>query len=174
MHQWRSSSGTYGRTNESRKTVPNWRVVEQHGLVQENGSHPWPFAVVSSSGLYFSSMDFREVGGVGAKIDTRPILLDKNCTKWNEILDYCSTTPKFVFLVKVARYTNHFPILLGSPKIRYCWVQFLFSRMGSMRLIFSSHYAIFTQINALVHASASHHCELQGVGTVYLLTFVRP
>ena len=48
----------------------------------------------------------------------------------------CSTTAEFVFLVRVARYANHFSSLLGSPKIPFCRVQFLSSRTSRMRLIF--------------------------------------
>ena len=50
----------------------------------------------------------------------------------------CSTTATFVFLVRVARYANHFYSLLGSPKIPFCRVQFLSSRTSRMRLIFCS------------------------------------
>ena len=38
--------------------------------------------------------------------------------------------------MRVARYANHFSSLLGSPKIPFCWVQFLSSRTSRMRLIF--------------------------------------
>ena len=87
----------------------------------------------------------------------------------------CSTTAQFVFLVRVARYANHFSSLLGSPKIPFCRVQFLSSRTSRMRLIFCSHSANFPKIHAaIVQASAAHHCELPGLGTVFLLSFVRP
>ena len=87
----------------------------------------------------------------------------------------CSTTAQFVFLVRVARYANHFSSLLGSPKIPFCWVQFLSSRTSRMRLIFCSHSANFPKIHAaIVQASAAHHCKLPGLGTVFLLSFVRP
>ena len=87
----------------------------------------------------------------------------------------CSTTAQFVFLVRVARYANHFSSLLGSPKIPFCWVQFLSSRTSRMRLIFCSHSANFPKIHAaIVQASAAQHCTLSGLGTVFLLSFVRP
>ena len=175
-----------------------------------------------------------------------PLLLRHWCTN-----PCCSTTAQFVFLVRVARYANHFSSLLGSPKIPFCWVQFLSSRTSRMRLIFCSHSAqlpenpccystgqccsplrtartrtrfpalvrssvepFFGISNfgqkrqnapflgrccsatgapihaayyycpvclpsekihaAIVQASAAHHCELQGLGTVFLLSFVRP
>ena len=46
--------------------------------------------------------------------------------------------PSLSFLVRVARYANHFSSLLGSPKIPFCRVQFLSSRTCRMRLIFCS------------------------------------
>ena len=99
-----------------------------------------------------------------------PLLLRNWCTN-----PCCSTTAQFVFLVIVARYANHFSSLLGSPKIPFCWVQFLSSRTSRMRLIFCSHSANFPKIHAaIVQASAAHHCELPGLGTVFLLSFVRP
>ena len=99
-----------------------------------------------------------------------PLLLRNRCTN-----PCCSTTAQFVFLVRVARYANHFSSLLGSPKIPFCWVQFLSSRTSRMRLIFCSHSANFPKIHAaIVQASAAHHCELPGLGTVFLLLFVRP
>ena len=61
-----------------------------------------------------------------------PLLLRHWCTN-----PCCSTTAQFVFLVRVARYANHFSSLLGSPKIPFCWVQFLSSRTSRMRLIFA-------------------------------------
>ena len=60
-----------------------------------------------------------------------PLLLRHWCTN-----PCCSTTAQFVFLVRVARYANHFSSLLGSPKIPFCRVQFLSSRTSRMRLIF--------------------------------------
>ena len=60
-----------------------------------------------------------------------PLLLRHWCT-----IPCYSTTAQFVFLVRVARYANHFSSLLGSPKIPFCWVQFLSSRTSRMRLIF--------------------------------------
>ena len=99
-----------------------------------------------------------------------PLLLRHWCTN-----PCCSTTAQFVFLVRVARYANHFSSLLGSPKIPFCWVQFSSSRTSRMRLIFCSHSANFPKIHAaIVQASAAHHCELPGLGTVFLLSFVRP
>ena len=69
---------------------------------------------------------------------------------------------------------NHFSSLLGSPKIPFCRVQFLSSRSSRMRLIFCSHSANFPKSHAaIVQASAAHHCELPGLGTVFLLSFVR-
>ena len=62
----------------------------------------------------------------------RPLLLRHWCTN-----PCCSTTAQFVFLVRVARYANHFSSLLGSPKIPFCRVQFLSSRTSRMRLIFA-------------------------------------
>ena len=50
----------------------------------------------------------------------------------------CSTTATFVFLVRVARYANHFYSLLGSPKIPFCRCSFYPSRTSRMRLIFCS------------------------------------
>ena len=41
-------------------------VLRTNEQEQENGSYPRQFAVVSSTGLYHSSMDCREVGGVRA------------------------------------------------------------------------------------------------------------
>ena len=52
-----------------------------------------------------------------------PLLLRHWCTN-----PCCSTTAKFVFLVRVARYANHFSRLLGSPKIPFCRVQFFFQQ----------------------------------------------
>ena len=49
------------------------------------------------------------------------------------LLYYC---PVF-FLVRVARYANHFSSLLGSPKIPFCRMQFLSSRTSRMRRIFA-------------------------------------
>ena len=99
-----------------------------------------------------------------------PLLLRYWCTN-----PCCSTTAQFVFLVRVARYANHFSSLIGSPKIPFCWVHFLSSRTRRMRLIFCSHSANFPKIHAaIVQASAAHHCELPGLGTVFLLSFVRP
>ena len=99
-----------------------------------------------------------------------PLLLRHWCTN-----PCCSTTAQFVFLVRVARYANHFSCLLGSPKIPFCWVQFLSSRTSRMRLIFCSHSANFPKIHAaIVQASAAQHCKLPGLGTVFLLSFVRP
>ena len=99
-----------------------------------------------------------------------PLLLRHWC-----INPCCSTTAQFVFLVRSARYANHFSSLLGSPKIPFCRVQFLSSRASRMRLIFCSHSANFPKIHAaIVQASAAHHCELPGLGTVFLLSFVRP
>ena len=44
-----------------------------------------------------------------------------------------------------------------------------------MRLIVCFHSAKFPKIHAaIVKASFAHHCELPGVGTVFLLSFVRP
>ena len=60
-----------------------------------------------------------------------PLLLRHWCTN-----PCCSTAAQFVFLVRVARYANHFSSLLGSPKIPFCRVQFLSSRTSRMRLIF--------------------------------------
>ena len=99
-----------------------------------------------------------------------PLLLRHWCTN-----PCCSTTAEFVFLVRVARYANHFSNLLGSPKIPFCRLQFLSSRTSRMRLIFCSHSANFSNIHAaIVQASAANHCELPGLGTVFLLSFVRP
>ena len=99
-----------------------------------------------------------------------PLLLRYWCTN-----PCCSTAAQAVFLVRVARYANHFSSLLGSPKIPFCRVQFLSSRTSRMRLIFCSHSANFPKIHAaIVQASAAHHCELPGLGTVFLLSFVRP
>ena len=99
-----------------------------------------------------------------------PLLLRHWCTN-----PCCSTTAQFVFLVRVARYANYFSSLLGSPKIPFSRVQFLSSRTSRMRLIFCSHSANFPKIHAaIVQASAAHHCELPGLGTVFLLSFVRP
>ena len=99
-----------------------------------------------------------------------PLLLRHWCTN-----PCCSTTAQFVFLVRVARYANHFSSLLGSPKIPFCRVQFLSSRTSRMILIFCSHSANFPKIHAAIEqASAAHHCELPGLGTVFLLSFVRP
>ena len=54
-------------------------------------------------------------------------------------------------------------------------VQFLSSRTSRMRLIFCSHSANFPKIHAaIVQSSAAHHCKLPGLGTVFLLSFVRP
>ena len=99
-----------------------------------------------------------------------PLLLRHWCTN-----PCCSTTAQFVFLVRVSRYANHFSSLLGSPKIPFCRVQFLSSRTSRMRLIFCSHSANFPKIHAaIVQASATHHCQLPGLGTVFLLSYVRP
>ena len=99
-----------------------------------------------------------------------PLLLRHWCTN-----PCCSTTAQFVFLVRVARYANHFSSLLGSPKIPFCPVQFLSSRTSLKRRMFCSYSAIFPKIlAALVQASAAHHCELPGIGTVFLLSFVCP
>ena len=99
-----------------------------------------------------------------------PLLLRNWCTNL-----CCSTTAQFVFLVRAARYANHFSSLLGSPKIPFCRVQFLSSRTSRMRIIFCSHSANSPKIHAaIVQASAAHHCELPGLGTVFLLSFVRP
>ena len=99
-----------------------------------------------------------------------PLLLRYWCTN-----PCCSTILEFVFLVRVARYANHLSSLLGSPKIPFCRVQFLSSRMSRMRLIFGSNTANFPKIHAaIVQASAAPHCELPGLGTVFLLSFVRP
>ena len=99
-----------------------------------------------------------------------PLLLRHWCTN-----PCCSTTAKFVFLVRVARYAYPFTSLLGSTKIPFCRVQFLSSRTSRMRLIFCSHSANFPKFHAaIVQASAAHHCELPGLGTVFLVLFVRP
>ena len=99
-----------------------------------------------------------------------PLLLRHWCTN-----PCCSTTAELFFLVRVARYANHFSSLLGSPKIPFCWVQILSSRTSSMRLIFCSHSANFPKIHAaIVQASVAHHCKLPGLGTVFLPSFVRP
>ena len=99
-----------------------------------------------------------------------PLLLRHWCTN-----PCCSTTAQFVFLVRVARCANHFSSLLGSPKIPFFWVQLLSSRTSRMRLMFCSHSANFPKIHAaIVQASAAHHCKLPGLGTVFLLSFVRP
>ena len=88
-----------------------------------------------------------------------PLLLRHWCTN-----PCCSTTAQFVFLMRVARYANHFSSLLGSPKIPFCWVQFLSSRTSRMRLIVCSHSANFPKIHAaIVQASAAHHYELPGL-----------
>ena len=99
-----------------------------------------------------------------------PLLLRHWCTN-----PCCSTTAQFVFLLRVARYANHFYSLLGSPKIPFCRVQFLSSRTSRMRLIFCSHSANFPKIHAaIVQASAAYHCELPGLGIVYCSrSFVR-
>ena len=84
-----------------------------------------------------------------------PLLLRYRCTN-----PCCSTSAEFVFLVRVARYANHFSSLLGSSKIPFCWVQFLSSRTSRMRLIFCYHSANFPKIHpAIVQASAAHHCQ---------------
>ena len=99
-----------------------------------------------------------------------PLLLCHWCTN-----PCCSTTAQFVFLVRVVRYANHFSSLLGSPKIPFCRVQFLSSRTNRLRQFFCSHSANFPTIHAaIVQASAAHHCELPGLGIVFLLSFVRP
>ena len=99
-----------------------------------------------------------------------PLLLRHWCTN-----PCCSTAAQADFLVRVARYANHFSSLLGSPKIPFCRVQFLSSRTSHMRLIFCSHSANFPKIHAaIVQASAAHHFELPGLGTAFLLSSVRP
>ena len=73
------------------------------------------------------------------------------------------------------RYANYFSSLLGPPKIPFCRVQFLSSRTSHMRLTFCTNSANFPKIHAaIVQASAAHHCKLSGLGTVFLLSFVRP
>ena len=68
-NQWRSSSGPkkerfaiLTKNRDSKKMVLRTNEREQ-----EKEVYPWQFAVVSSTGLCYSSMDFREVGWVGAK-----------------------------------------------------------------------------------------------------------
>ena len=97
----------------TRKT--NWAVVEQHALV-----HQWR----SSSGPKKERLAFL------TKI--------RDSKKWfyGRTNPCCSTTAQFVFLVRSARYANHFSSLLGSPKIPFCLMQFLSSRTSRMRLIF--------------------------------------
>ena len=126
-----------------------------------------------------------------------PLLLRHRCTN-----PCCSTTVQFVFLVRVARYANHFSSLLGSPKIPFCRVQFLSSRTSRMRLIFCSHSAAIVQLpglkfsclvrssvcsnfgqkrqNAIVQASAAHQNPMRTARArnhcelpVFLLSFVR-
>ena len=53
----------------------------------------------------------------------RSLLLRHWCTN-----PCCSTTAQFVFLVRVARYANHFSSLLCSPKIPFCRVQFFIQK----------------------------------------------
>ena len=60
-----------------------------------------------------------------------PLLLRHRCTN-----PCCSTTAQFVFLVRVARYANHFSSFLCSPKIPFCRVQFLASRTSRIKLFF--------------------------------------
>ena len=99
-----------------------------------------------------------------------PLLLRHWCTN-----PCCSTTAKFVLLVRVARYANHFPSFLGSPKIPFCRMYFSSSRTNRLRLIFCSHSANFPKIHAaIVQASAAHHFKLPGLGTIFLLSSVRP
>ena len=42
------------------------KILRANERELENGSYPWQFTVVSKTGLYYNSMDFREVGGVAA------------------------------------------------------------------------------------------------------------
>ena len=89
----------------------------------------FPALVRSSVESFFGNLEF------WSKTPKRsflgPLLLRYWCTN-----PCCSTTAQFVFLVRVARYANHFSSLLCSPKIPFCWVQFLSSRTSRMRLIF--------------------------------------
>ena len=111
----------------------------------------------------------------GLKLPKRSFFWGRCCSRHWCTNPCCSTTAKIVFLVRVARNANHFSSLLGSPKIPFCRVQFLSSRTSRMRLIFCSHSSNFPKIHAaIVQASAAHHCELPGLGTVFLLSFVRP
>ena len=66
-------------------------------------------------------------------------------------------------------------VFLVRPKSHSAGCKFLSSRTSRMRLIFCSQAANFPKIHAaIVQASADHHCKLPGLGTVFLLSFVRP
>ena len=57
-------------------------VLRTYRREQENGSYPWQFALVSSNGLYYSSMDFREVGrncATGRRFSFRIIAISRFC-----------------------------------------------------------------------------------------------
>ena len=110
----------------------------------------------------------------GLKCQNAPFL-GRCCSATGAPIHAALLLPRLSFLVRVARNANHFSSLLGSPKIPFCRVQFLSSRTSRMRLIFCSHSSNFPKIHAaIVQASAAHHCELPGLGTVFLLSFVRP
>ena len=62
-------------------------ILRTNDQKKENGSDLWQCAFVSKTGLYYSGMDVRELGGVAAKNTLMwLILLDKNCTQQDRIL----------------------------------------------------------------------------------------
>ena len=128
----------------------------------------FPALVRSSVEPFFGISNF------GQKRQNAPFL-GHCCSATGAPIHAALLLPSFVFLVRDVRYAKHFSSLLGSPKIPFCWVQFLSSRTSRMRLIFCSHSANFPKIHAaIVQGSAAHHCKLPGLGTVLLLSFVRP
>ena len=56
------------------------KILRTNERELENGSYPLQFKVVSKTGLYYNSMDFREVGEWQQTISLmRPILKIKTC-----------------------------------------------------------------------------------------------
>ena len=83
-------------------------VLRTNERQQENGSLSWMFAVMSKTGLYYGSMDFRDVGGLASKNSLiRLILLDKHSTQQNGISGELGEKGKwFVYLATLTRNTN--------------------------------------------------------------------
>ena len=93
------------------------------------------------------------------------LFLSRYCSAASAQIHAAVLLPSLPSSLESCQIYNPFSIFLGSPKIPFCWVQFLSSRMDGMRLIFCSHSTNFLKTHAaLVQASFTHHCELPGVG----------